>query len=244
MKAGEFAFDYKGGKTGTLAHPEVLACHETVDESISKLVSAKGLLEFGDQWLHKAYLFMKDSQSLWEDWISCLCKLLDKHTAEEDAQMLQELKYALIDAHGRYLNCQEDERAFRENPVLCVVRKVQLDWVWRQRNSTAPRRLKQLQATQVASCSFRGELKANQAQKARKKAQKAAKEEEDSAEDDDDEIRDTADTPHRLTEERVRKATVPELKALAAAHGQLPAGRSTFHKQDWLDHVLKLLGFT
>ena len=121
-----------------------------------------------------------------------------------------------------------------------------LDWIWRHRNITAPMRLKQLHAaTQVASCSFRVELKASQAQKARKKAQKvaAAKEEEDSAEDDDAEIRDTANTPRLLIEERVRKATVPELKALAVAHGPLPAGRSTFHRQDWLDHVLQLLGF-
>ena len=44
-----------------------------------------------------------------------------------------------------------------------------------------------------------------------------------------------------LTEERVRKGTVTELKAVA--HGPLPAGRSTFRRQDWLDHVLKLLGF-
>ena len=149
MKAGEFTFDYKGGRKGTLAHPEVLAFHEKLDQSISKLLSAQGLLEFGDQWLHKGYIFTKDSQDLWESWLSCIKKLLEKHTegTKEENEMLEDLREALWDAQGRHLDNQEDEEHLRENHILCVLRKIQLDWIWRHRNSSAPRRLKQLQAT-------------------------------------------------------------------------------------------------
>ena len=229
-----------------------MAFFEKLDESISKLLSAQGLLQFGEQWLHKAYLILKDDQALYDHWCSCLAKCLEKYTmpseqgqgpADEDTKMRQILENSLRGAVGRELANEADETAFRSDETLCVVREIQLAWIKRQRNVTAPRRLSQLQATQVASCSFRGKLKAGQALNARKKAAAKAGSSGDAPEADDEDIQDTAGAPGEMTAARVKKATLPELKSLAAMAGPMPSGRSRFKKPDWLKHVLEVFGF-
>ena len=211
-----------------------------MDEALSKLLSAQRLLQLGESWLVHAYLSLKDSQPLWEAWCHCLLAIVALGVEEEDRTLATQLSYALKRCRGLQLSDGDAETRMREDEVLCDVRKVQTEWLQRHRNIAAPRRLKQMQAAQVAQCSFRAGLKAGQAAQARKR-KGGKKSGQDSAEGQSEAQGEEEET---LTEERVRQATTGELKALAQLHGSLPVGRSRFKKPDWLKHVLLIYGFS